>query len=253
MKQDRVGTYSLSVFDNEIAPDLQQRVTDYLLDSKYCVNFYDPPHSTWNPRTDTWHTARDYPTQPRLPLAWDDNSLEHRSPIINELWLAINQCLDNQFQITGVTEGMGYMTGISPLPGLDRPDGTPGRPNSGWRVYGSGNEREYRARTKSIHRDSPFMDRDDYVNIVYFANAEWHPQYYGETLFHSNDADTGDYTGRFDKDQNRKFPIGEVENVVPPKPGRFMVFDARYMHQVKPSAKWAMPIMGVVFRLQKKS
>jgi len=187
-------------------------------------------------------------------LAWDNKSLEHRAPVIYELWTTLNQVLDNQYMIEGVPEGMSrYMTGISPLSSLARPDSSPGTPNCAWRVYGSGNERELRAHTKSIHRDSPFMDREDYFNLVYFANAEWHPQFYGETLFHSNDADTGDYTGRFEKDQTRNFPIGEVENTVAIKPGRFMLFDARYLHQVKPSAFYAPNIMGIVFRLQKIS
>jgi hypothetical protein len=254
MKQDRAGTYPLSVFDNRIDLNLQQRVTDFLLDSEYCVNFYDHSHSLWYPRTDTWVTPRTHPSQPRLPLAWDNQSLEHRAPVIHELWTALNHVLDNQYIIEGVPEGMPrYMTGISPLSSLARPDGSPGTPNCAWRVYGSGNERELRAHTKSIHRDSPLMDREDYFNLVYFANAEWHPQFYGETLFHGNDADTGDYTGRFEKDQIRNFPIGEVENTVAIKPGRFMLFDARYLHQVKPSAIYAPNIMGIVFRLQKIS
>lgn len=253
MKHDRTGTYSLSIFDNKIAPELQQRVTDFLLDSEYCVNFYDPGHSLWNPRTDTWTTLRTHPSQPRLPLAWDELSLEHRAPVIHELWVEINSILDNQYIIEGVPEGMGYMTGVSPLSGLTKPDGTSGKPNCAWRVYGSGNERELRTHTKSIHRDSPFLDRDDYFDLVYFANSEWHPQFYGETLFHGDVADTGDYTGRFEKDQNRQFPIGEVENVVAIKPGRFMIFDARYMHQLKPSAYYAPNILGIVFRLQLKT
>ena len=55
-----------------------------------------------------------------------------------------------------------------------------------------------------------------YFNIVYFPNQEWHPTWYGETLFHGNDATTGDYTGRYQSDQKRNFPIGDVENVVEP-------------------------------------
>lgn len=245
MKKPCTGTYELNIFDNEIDQDLQHRVTEFLLDSEYCVNFYDPGHSVWHPRTDTWVTQRNLPSQPRLPLAWDETSLHDRAPVIFELWTQLNQVLDNRFCILGVPEGMKYMTNISPLASIS------GTPNCAWRVYGSGNERELRARTKSIHRDSPFLDRDDYFNLVYFANAEWHPQFYGETLFHGDDAHSGDYTGRFEKDQNRQFPIGAVENVVDARPGRFMLFDARYMHQVKPAAHYAPNILGVVFRLQR--
>ena len=253
-KLDKPGSYSLTVYDNEIAADLQKQVTEFLLDSEYCVNFYDHSHSLYYPRENRLETPRNLPSQPRLPLAWDDASLELRAPIIYELWKSINRVLDNQYVIDGAQEGMpNYMTGISPVDSLPRANGSPGKECCAWRVYGSGNERELGARTKSIHRDSPFVDRDDYFDIVYFANAEWHPQFYGETLFHGNDAITGDYTGRFDSDQARNFPIGEVENVVSPLPGRFMIFDARYLHQVKPAAHFApQPILGIVFRAKRK-
>ena len=253
-KITKPGSYQLDIFDNEISNDLKKRVSDFMLDSEWCVNFYDPSHSLWYPRPDQYKTPRNFPSQPKLALAWDEKSLETRAPIINELWLAINAILDNKFEIQGVPEGMpNYMTGISPISSLTKANGDPGTPGVGWRVFGRCNERELGARTKSIHRDSPWLDCNDYFNLVYFANPEWHPQFYGETLFHSDDADTGDYTGRFNSDQSRNFPIGDVENVVSPRPGRFMFFDARYMHQVKPSALWAMPVMGVVFRLKLKS
>lgn len=243
------GSYNLEVYDDEIDESLQREVTDFLMDSEYCVNFYDPSHSTWNPRTDTWSFSRTRPSQPRLPIAWDEESLKTRGPAIHKLWLAINKALFNLYDLSGVPEAMpNYMTGISPLSGLPKPDGSLGKPNCAWRIYGSGNERELRGRTKSIHRDSPVLEDDRNVNIVYFGNAEWYPQFYGETLFHSNDPSTGDFTGKFEQDQPRNYPIGEVENVVAPKAGRFMVFDARYLHQVKPAANYAPNIMGVVFR-----
>ena len=250
MKQDKSKQYLLEVYDNEISSDLQNHVYNFLLDSEYCVNFYDHSHSLYYPREDRLETPRNFPAQPRLPLAWDEDSCEKRARPVYDLWLEINRILGNRYVIDGAQEGMpNYMTGISPINCLDKADGTPGKKNCAWRVYGSGNERELRARTKSIHKDSPFVDRDDLFDIVYFANAEWHPQFYGETLFHSDHSATGDYTGRFDSDQPRSFPIGEVENVVAPMPGRFMIFDARYLHQVKPAAHFAPePILGVVFR-----
>lgn len=253
MKINKPGTYTLTVYDDEIVVELQNRITEFLLDSEYCVNYYDHSHSLYYPRDNRTVTPRNFPSQPRLPLAWDETSLEGRAPVVYELWQAINQKLNNGYSIDGVQEGMSrYMTGISPVPALPQADGSPGIPGVGWRVYGSGNEREFNARTKSIHRDSPYIDREDLFDIVYFANAEWHPQFYGETLFHSDVGDTGDYTGRFDSDQQRGFPIGDVENVVAPRPGRFMIFDARYMHQVKPAAHFAPhPILGIVFRARK--
>ena len=253
-KTSKNGSYLLDVFDNEISKDLQLRVYNFLLDGEYCVNFYDQPHSLYYPRLDKYVTPRDLPAQPKLPLSWDDQSTRERAPVVYELWTEINNILDNQFTIDGVPESLNYMTGISPVSGITRADGTPGTPNSAWRVYGNGNERELGGRTKSIHRDTPILSDTTKFTLVYFASSEWHPQFYGETLFHSDDADTGDYTGKFAKDQPRNFPIGDVENVVAPRPGRFMLFDARYLHQVKPAAHYApTPIMAIVFRLQAKT
>jgi hypothetical protein len=248
---NKPGTYSLDVIDNEIDFDLRQRVWNYLLDREYCVNHYDQNHSNWYPREDRWHIPRERPAALRCPLAWDEPSLERRAPVIYELWNKINGLLDNKFTIGGIPESMNYMTGISPLQGITKSNGQPGAENSAWRVYGDGMEKEYRARSKAVHRDNPFMDDDTAYTLVYFANLEWHPQLYGETLFHSNTADTADFTGKYEQDQPRNFPIGDVENVVAPRPGRIMVWDSRYLHQIKPVAFYAPEnLLAISFRLK---
>lgn len=245
------STYLLEVHDNAVPANLQDRVYEYLLDQEHYVNFYDPPHSTWHPRTDTIVTTREKPASARCPFAWDDESLAYRHPVINELWQSINSYLGNRFFIGGCVEGMPYMTGISPLPSLTKADGTPGKPNIGWRVYSLCVQREYSWRTKAVHRDGIYLDDPSYFQVVYFANREWHPQLYGETLFFGNDNITGDYTGKFDKDQTRDYPIGEVENVVAPMPGRFMLYDQRYLHSVKGVAHYSPErLMGIVFRIR---
>lgn len=248
------GIYDLKVYDNEIDVKQQQEVFDFLLDSEYCVNFYDQNHCNWYPRSDRWEMPRTKPAGLRLPLAWDDLSLKHRAPVVYELWTKMQTFLDGRYVIEGIPESMNYMTDISPLSGIPRSDGSPGAPNSAWRVYGDGIDREYRARSKSVHRDNPFLDDDTAYTLVYFANTEWHPQLYGETLFHGNDSSTGDFTGKYEQDQPRNFPIGDVENVVAPRPGRIMIWDSRYMHQIKPAASYAdMPLMVISFRVKKVS
>jgi len=248
------GSYDLKVYDNEIDPMLQQNVYDFLMDSEYCVNFYDQNHCNWYPREDRWEIPRTRPAALRLPLAWDDQSLSDRAPIVYSLWQAISGLLDGDYSIEGVPESMNYMVGISPLQGITKSDGSPGALRSAWRVYGDGMDREYRARSKAVHRDNPFLDDDTTYTLVYFANLEWHPQLYGETLFHGNDADTGDFTGKYEQDQPRNFPIGDVENVVAPRPGRIMVWDSRYLHQIKPAALYSHePLLAISFRIRKNS
>lgn len=250
---DKPGTYSLTVFDDAVPAETQQRVWDFLLDSEFCVNHYDQNHSNWYPRENRWHIPRDYPAALRSPYAWDDQSLKERALPVWELWSYINNdLLDGKFSIAGVPEGMNYMTGISPVQAIPRPDGSPGRPGVGWRVYADGMDREFRARTKAVHRDSIYLDDDSNYTMVYFANPEWHPQLYGETLFHSDDATTGDYTGKYEDDQPRSYPIGDVENVVAPRPGRIMLWDSRYLHQIKAAAKYAPEnLLAVSFRIKK--
>jgi len=248
---NKPGQYSLTVIDNEIDVGLQQRVWSFLMGQEYCVNHYDQNHSNWYPGEDRWHTPRLRPAALRCPFAWDQPSLEYRAPVVAELWRNINNLLDNQFVIDGIPESMNYMTGISPVAGITRASGQPGAEKSAWRVYGDGMEKEYRSRSKAVHRDIPYLDNDTYYTLVYFANLEWHPQLYGETLFHSNDADTGDFTGKYEQDQPRNFPIGDVENTVAPRPGRIMVWDSRYLHQIKPAALYVPEnLLAISFRLK---
>jgi hypothetical protein len=248
------GSYDLTVIDNEIDPNIQQQVWNFLLDQEYCVNHYDQNHSNWYPRQDRWHIPRDQPAALRCPLAWNESSLAERAPVVHTLWLAINSLFDDKFTIDGVPESMNYMTGISPVSGITKANGQPGSPQSAWRVYADGMEKEYRARSKAVHRDNPWMDQDQYYTLVYFANPEWHPQLYGETLFHSDDADTGDFTGKYEQDQPRNFPIGDVENIVAPRPGRIMAWEGRYLHQIKPAALYAPEnLLAISFRLKLKT
>lgn len=250
--EKKPGSYYLSVHDGVVPIELETQVREYLLDKEWCTHFYDHSHSLYYPRTRSWEFPRTHPSAPRCPLAWDNVSLEHRANIVFQLWQCINTHLDNQYTIEGVPEGMSYMVGISPLGGIPRPDGSPGKTADCWRVYGDGSEHERRGHTKAVHRDSIYLDDNSNYTLVYFANDHWHPQYYGETLFHSDDADTGDYTGRFEKDQNRGYPIGDVENVVAPRAGRFMLFDSRYLHQIKNVAIYAPDnLMVVSFRIKK--
>jgi hypothetical protein len=251
---ERNGSYKLTVIDDAIDLSLRDQVWNFLLDSEYCVNHYDQNHSNWYPRENRWEIPRNLPAALRLPIAWDETSLEHRAPVVYKLWQEIDRVTGHKFAILGVPESMNYMTGISPLQGITKANGSPGALNSAWRVYGDGMDKELRARTKAVHRDNPFMDDDSCYTLVYFANMHWDPQLYGETMFHSNESDTGDFTGKYEQDQPRNFPIGDVENVVVPRAGRIMLWDSRYLHQIKPAALYAPEnLMAISFRLQLKT
>ena len=252
----QVGEYNimdpwyLKVFDNQVPKDLMERTWEYVLDEEYHVTFYDPPASKWYPRTKTYLSPdTNYPSTHRCPLAWDDKSLEERSPRIFELWQHINNnVLDGKFEIEGKAEGMpNYMTGISPR------YGEKGTPGIGWNVYIHGIDNWLRKRPKAIHRDNHKPEEAGYYTLVYFSNIVWYPSYFGETIFWADAPDTGDHTGFIDKDQDRGFPIGPASNVVSPLPGRFMLYDSRYLHGTKPvHVSSEHQLYGIVFRLRHK-
>ena len=70
------GSYELRVYDDAIDADTQSSVWNYLVDSEYCVNFYDQPYSNWYPKHNQWHTPRNHPAAVRCPFAWDEQIKE---------------------------------------------------------------------------------------------------------------------------------------------------------------------------------
>ena len=106
------GTYSLEVWDNQVSDRMQDEIYNYLMDSEYFANFYDPPFSTYKPRKNEWQTPRTMPAAVRLPMAWDEVSLQERHPLIHALWKYLSkQILSNNFIIGGEGEAMLIMQG----------------------------------------------------------------------------------------------------------------------------------------------
>jgi hypothetical protein len=236
-------TYPVQIFDDTIDVNLHNHVYAYMQQQTWHVRWYDPPHSDYVPATNQYtHPPRQRPSTHRKPMAWNEISLSEQHPIVFELWENLNRVLDNQFIINGDAEWMSYS---EKLPENER----------GWRVYANGFGREYEIRSKAIHRDSNHIDRDDLFTLVYFMNATWDPQFYGETVFYNEDPEkaTGDYTRKYEKDQSREWPIGWAHTVVSPRPGRFMLYDSRALHSIRPCALYAPEHMqGMVFRLQRR-
>jgi hypothetical protein len=275
------GEYDLSYYDNAIPVDLQQQIYEYAQTSTYYVAKKIPQkdgHETflayhWTPINNSYtlyYTNSEIHkteflgrnmsvtgdrTVARIPTAWDEQSLQDRCPLLYKLWTCINDTLDNKFELSGLPEGCMWpgTLDISPLRCLPRPNGSPGLARAGWRSWISCSFREFDYTTTSVHRDNIYLDLPGYYTIVYFINLTWDPQHYGETLFHGNNSETGDYTGKYLKNQDRGFPVGDPENVVNPRPGRFMIFDSRYLHQIKPAASYGTEgLFAAPFRVKLK-
>ena len=234
--------YSLKVIDDAIDVNLRNHFYAYMQNQTWHCRWYDPPHSDYVPATDTYtHPPREKPSAHRLPMAWSETSLQERHPIAYDIWTSIKAAIGDEYKIAGDAEWMSYS---EKLPDSER----------GWRVYAIGFAREYQIRSKAIHRDSNAIDRDDLFTLVYFMNATYDPQFYGETIFYSEDPDktTGDYTRKYEKDQSKEWGIGWASDVVSAKPGRIMLYDSRKLHSIRPCAVYAPEHMqGLVFRLQK--
>ena len=81
----------------------------------------------------------------------------------------------------------------------------------------------------------------------------WYPTWMAENVFCSDDETTGDHQ-EYQKGfgQSRGFGVGYPFAIVPPVPGRIVIYDGRTLHTTKPTAPWAEHMRyAVVFRVRK--
>lgn len=259
-------TYDMTILDNAISEELRNRVWQYLYHSRWYtawkpmsrVNYasYVPAIDTdfahfkamARPNFSTW--------QHRATFASDEESLKSH-PVIFELWQAINSALGNQFEITGVPEGM-------PVDPTDTERETPPQTvdtnlPQGWRVYANGQTDETQKRTHGVHRDNPFVNEDKYWSILFCANPKWFPTWFGDCIYYPDDVEgvTGDRQQYQNikglSNQGRDFPVGWANKIVSPVPGRIIAYDGRTLHTTHPTAAWCPVHRRVVaFRVSKK-
>ena len=74
------------------------------------------------------------------------------------------------------------------------------------------------------------IDSDDGMTALYFANAEWHENWQGETIFYDRH--------------------GEAQHAIAPRPGRLVVFAADCLHRAGVPARTCLePRLTVAFKL----
>ncbi len=257
-------SYDMKIIDGAIPDELRQRVWNYLLNSRWgtmwkpvggrqYVNYIPAIDSEFAYfRAKTTNTVNTL--QHRAAFASDDASLAAH-PVLVELWEKINALFENQFTISGHPEGLPVQEGD---PTWEPPD--PANPNlgKGWRVYANGQTDESSKRTHGVHRDSPYVNEDKNWTILFCANPEWYPTWYGDCVFYGEDPEgiTGDHQQHQNVNghinQNRNFKIGWPEKIVSPLPGRIIAYDGRYLHTTHPTAIWCQVQRRVVaFRVRK--
>jgi hypothetical protein len=245
--------YPYSVYDDVIPAELQTKVWEYIQHQKFYASRKDRDYP--NPGT----IMEYYPFEEKKEyldssLASVNNQFMHRCifgdnemelmkhpPILN-LWLTINKFLDNSFKIAGAPESIA----------IKAPKGRSGVTS---RVYVNAQPDESIKRSHGVHRDTIDLNETKNYTLLYIANPEWYPTWFGENIFYEDNIESNDKQ-QFQKGygQSRGFGVGEPYAVVLPKPGRIILYDGRTLHTTRPVAVWAKQMRyAVVFRIEKVS
>lgn len=199
---------------------------------------------------------------PRALFASDAFSLEKNHPVIWNLWQNISKALNDEYVIEGPPEGMRTDELADSNPKwLAPPTKVPDIPQ-GWRVYANCQPDETIKRTHGIHRDEIDVESTTSFTLLYYANLEWYPSWFGENVYYPDDprrlvGDSQQFQGASKANQSRNFPIGWLDNggkTVSPVPGRVVLYDGRTLHTTRPASYWAKEARkNIVFRLKKKT
>jgi hypothetical protein len=256
-----MSTYNIEVHDNLIAPDLHEKIYQYIktltftgvwLEAKR-VEFDYSLNSPKNPADWMLYQSMGRELQlHRCPLASDEHSLKAFPPIYL-LWKEINRRLDNQFELAGNPEGMATPLKIP----------TPQDSNlkTGWRAYINAHYNTHAGHGGDgyAHRDTPLEYNDENtVTMLYIANPDWYPSWSGDLKFYGEDPEglSKDHQ-QFNRgiQQRRNYNVGWLDQgrVVSPVPGRLIVYDGRCLHGTTlPSSPLETPIIKIAFRARRK-
>jgi hypothetical protein len=253
--------YNIDVYDGLVNKTLQKEVYNYLQQQTWHVYWYPRPAlpgsvSRFKPKNGVKDWVRHWPNLwpsasfHRCCLGRDEEHLKEDHPLILKLWDAINSKLDNQYELTGYPEDM-FDEQYSKENGED---------GWGWRIYVNGMLGMINVGTWGPHRDTPDLNDETSVTILYFVSPEWYPRWGGEINFFPEDptGSTGDRQ-QFNKgahQQQREYNVGWLDGgrVVSPVPGRVVVYDGRCLHNANPPSSLTTdpPLWRVAFRARKK-
>lgn len=241
-------TYSVETFDDVVPDDLRWRVWEYVQNQTFHatrkdVSYPTPGHIINYKPIDNKKEYLDDSVPSvnnqymhRCVFGNSEHELMLRHKVIFDLWNTINAALGNKFIIAGDKEGIAD---------------TPPRLA---RVYVNAQPEETIKRSHGIHRDTIDLNEGKNFTLLYIANLQWYPTWMAENVFYSDDETTGDKQ-QWQKGygQSRGFPVGYPFAIVPPVPGRVVVYDGRTLHTTKPCAPWAEQMRyAVVFRIRLK-
>jgi hypothetical protein len=249
----------VNVYDNLVSKELHKDLWEYLI-SRVWAHAWLPKEGVmqlYRPSDydDSWYSAYvpRHLNQPRTLFGSDEASIKSQHPLVWQLWNEINAKLNNEYEITGNTEGTVWKD--YPCPPTEDP-----ALKQGWRVYANATPHDMLATGGYIHRDSKNLEDTDSVTIIWVANQEWYPSWGGELTFYPEDptGSTGDHQ-QFNAagQQSRGFKIGWADEgkTVSLKPNRLIVYDGRTLHSTAPTKHRfnTEQIRRIVFRARKKN
>jgi hypothetical protein len=243
--------YHYEVYDNVIDQNLQKEVWEYMMNQTFSaarrdVNYLDVP----NKGTIIYYVPSEGKKEyldSTLPgvnsqfmhrTVFGNNEQEIKEhPPIAKLWDSIHKVIGGDWSIAGDPEGVANRRLNTNL----------------WRVYVNAQPEETIKRSHGVHRDTIDLKDDQNYTLLYIANPEWYPTWFGENIFYEDDDNSID-TQQYQKGygQSRNFKVGDPFAVVSPKPGRIILYDGRMLHTTRPVSIWAKEMRyAVVFRIRK--
>jgi hypothetical protein len=243
--------YHYEVYDNVIDPILQKEVWEYIrkqtfsaarkdveykdIPSKGTIIYYVPEDGK-KEYLDNSIPAVNKQLVHRTVFGDNEEDIKNHPPI-EKLWNSINKVIGGNWSIAGDQEGVANR-----------------RLNKNmWRVYVNAAANEEIKRSHGVHRDTINLEETLNYTLLYIANPEWYPTWFAENIFYENDENSLDYQ-QYQKGngQSRNFKVGDPFAIIPPKPGRIILYDGRMLHTTRPTATWAEELRyAVVFRIRK--
>jgi len=250
--------YQIDVYDNIVDSKLQLKMWEYAQTQiwhQQWISLQEPPVKYYRPQDGLdWMLPKALhigSSMHRCVLASDEHSLKELHLPVYLLWQQINRALGDRYALTGLAEGM-WDTETA-LPPTKDPNLKPG-----WRAYMNATHNLQVSGNSYIHRDSPHLDRDDYVTMLYVTNPNWYPSWGADWRFYPEDVEgvTGDHQQHNGNgQQKRNFNIGWLDKgmIVSPVPNRLVVYDGRCLHATTASSNndIATPLIKIAFRAQR--
>ena len=244
----------INIIDGAVPLALRQQVWDYIATLPWYIKYkQDASLERFVPSTDGYKVPYNNPiatggtTMARTAIAADEKYLKLAHKPVHDLWQVINASLGDRYSITGYPEGMPHDELAEWQPKTAIPN-----LSAGWRVYTNGQYNENIKHSHGIHRDTPILDDDTTVTILYVANLEWYPSWFGEIVYYDDKTNSGDHQQFQIADseaQRRDYKLGWAQEIVSPVPGRIICYDGRTLHTTRPTATWTLtPRVTIAFR-----